>query len=297
MGAEFRLRPGLWAACRRRAGRAGQVCHVSSYECLRAFACSYERLRAGSSAPGRVSSRLVAFGRVWSRQIFFSCSDTFGHVWACSFVISRHFSSFLVILRPKMAFSGMAGNGRLRHWLGGEGSSLLRMVPAPGGGWAKWHGIHLKSVCSCGRAAAALIRLAHKCTTKAGRLQLLGIPGASRNGGAFLTCSEGQYCQQLSELWFRQSVGWRQLTATAQAASSLTRIRRVAVRFWRQATCICHPLEQFFNRRGSRNRLRARGPRSQGHVPQKFGMHPTNRVHPGTGARFRLPSCFWAACR
>ena len=33
-------------------------------------------------------------------------------------------------------------------------------------------------------------------------------------------------------------------------------------------------LEQFFNRRGSRNRPRARGPRSQGHVPQKFGMHP-----------------------
>ena len=84
----------------------------------------------------------------------------------------------------------------------------------------------------------------------------------------------------MSELWFRQSVCWRQLTAAAQAASSLTRIRRTAVRFWRQATCICHPLEQFFNRRGSRNRLRARGPRSQGHVPQKFGMHPvqTNRV-------------------
>ncbi len=53
-GAKFRLRPGLWAACRRCAGRAGQLCHVSSYERLRAFACSYERLRACSSAPGRV---------------------------------------------------------------------------------------------------------------------------------------------------------------------------------------------------------------------------------------------------
>ena len=103
--------------------------------------------------------------------------------------------------------------------------------------------------------------------------------GHLRNGGAFLTCSEGQDYQQLSELWFRQSVCWRQLTAAAQAASSLTRIRRVAVRFWRQATCICHLLEQFFNRRGSRNRLRARGPRSQGHVPQKFGMHPTTYTH------------------
>ena len=78
----------------------------------------------------------------------------------------------------------------------------------------------------------------------------------------------------MSELWFRQSVCWRQLTAAAEAASSLTRIRRVAVRFWQPATCICHPLAQFLNRRGSRNRLRARGPRSQGHVPQKFGMHP-----------------------
>ena len=67
-------------------------------------------------------------------------------------------------------------------------------------------------------------------------------------GVAFLTCSEGQDYQQLSELWFRQSVCWRQLTAAAKAASSLTRIRRAAVRFWRQATCICHPLEQFFNR-------------------------------------------------
>ena len=93
-------------------------------------------------------------------------------------------------------------------------------------------------------------------------------------GERFRVALKGRTRQQLSELWFRQSVCWRQLTAAAKAASSLTRIRRVAVRFWRQATCICHPLEQFFNRRGSRNRLRARGPRSQGHVPHKFGMHP-----------------------
>ena len=186
MGAEFRLRPGLWAACRRRAGRAGQVCHVSSYERLRAFACSYERLRAGSSA---FRARLVAFSAPSrSRLVAFSRANfffVFGHVRARLGVFFRHFSSFhFVILRPKMVFSGMAGNGRLRHWLGREGSSLLRMVPAPGAGWAKWHGIHLKSVYSCGRAAAALVRLAHKCTTKAGRLQLLGIPGCISEWGS-----------------------------------------------------------------------------------------------------------------
>ena len=226
-----------------------------------------QQLRAFTSVCERARSRLVAFSRA---NFFF----VFGHVWACSFVISRHFSSFLVILRPKMAFSGMAGNGLLRQRLGREGSSLLRMVPAPGAGCVKWHGIHLKSVCSCGRAAAALVRLAHKCTTKAGRLQLLEIPGCISEWGAFLSCFEGQDSQQLSELWFRQSVCWRQLTAAAQAASSLTRIRRVAVRFCRQATCICHLLEQFFNRRGSRSRLRARGPRSQGYFPQKIWDAP-----------------------
>ena len=278
MGAEFRLPPGLWAACRRREGRAGQVVPCKQ---LRAFASVFERARSRFVAFRRV----FAFSRVWSRlvaPIFFSCSDTFGHVWACSFVIFRHFSSFLVILRHSSSQNGFFGYGGQRAVAAAAGQGgqqfAARGSPAQGAGWAKWHGIHLKSVCSCGRAAAALVRLAHKCTTKAGRLQLLGIPGASRNGGAFLSCFEGQDSQQLSELWFRQSVCWRQLTAAAQAASSLTRIRRVAVRFWRQATCICHLLEQFFNRRGSRNRLRARGPRSQGHVPPKFGMHPPEDV-------------------
>ena len=139
-----------------------------------------------------------------------------------------------------------------------------------------WHsfeiGMQLRQGRGCARSSCAQVYYKSGAFAVAGRFQ-----GASRNGGGFLTCSEGQDSQQLSELWFRQSVCWRQLTAAAQAASSLTRIRRVAVRFWRQATCICHPLEQFFNRRGSRNRLRARGPRSQGHVPQKFGMHPIPR--------------------
>ena len=236
---------------------------------LRAFASV--QLRAFASVFERARSRLVA------PNFFF----VFGHVRARLGVFFRHFSSFLVILRHSSSQNGFFGNGgqRVVAAAAGQGGQQFaaRGSPAQGAGWAKWHGIHLKSVCSCGRAAAALVRLAHKCTTKAGRLQLLGIPGVSQNGGAFLSCFEGQDSQQLSELWFRQSVCWRQLTAAAQAASSLTRIRRVAVRFWRQATCICHPLEQFFNRRGSRNRLRARGPRSQGHVPQKFGTHPFNR--------------------
>ena len=170
----------------------------------------------------------------------------------------------------------MAGNGRLRQRLGREGSSLLRMAPpAQGAGWAKWHGIHLKIGMQLrqGRGCGSFV-LRTSVLQKRGVCSCWEFQGGSQNGGAFLTCSEGRDSQQLSELWFRQSVCWRQLTAAAQAASSLTRIRRVGVRFCRQATCICHPLEQFFNRRGSRNRLRARGPRSQGHVPQKFGMHP-----------------------
>ena len=212
IGTKFRLRPGLWAACRRRAGRAGRVpckwlrAFTSIYERLRAFTSKYDSLRACSSAPGRVSSRFVAsgrakcsffvFGHVWARRVYervqarqvaFSRANfffVFGHVRARLGVFFRHFSSFLVILRPKMAFSGMAGNGRLRQRLGREGSSLLRMVPAPGAGCVKWHGIHLKSVCSCGMAAAALVRLAHNCTTKAGRLQLLGIPGGISEWGS-----------------------------------------------------------------------------------------------------------------
>ena len=96
---------------------------------LRAFASVCERVRARQVAFSRVWSRLVAF----SRAYFFSCSGTFGRVLSSFFVIlRRHSSSFFVILRPKIIFSGMAGNGRLRQRLGREGSSLLRMVPAPG---------------------------------------------------------------------------------------------------------------------------------------------------------------------
>ena len=188
MGGEIRLSPGLWAACRRRAGRAGQACHVSSYERLRAFACSYERLRAGSSAPGRVWSRLVAFGRVWSRLVAPIFFFVFGHVRARLGVFFRHFSSFFVIFRHSSSQNSFFGNGgqRVVAAPAGQGGQQFaaRGSRAQGAGWAKWHGIHLKSVCSCGRAAAALVRLAHKCTTKAGRLQLLGIPGGISEWGS-----------------------------------------------------------------------------------------------------------------
>ena len=86
---------------------------------LRAFASVFERAR----------SRFVAFSRVWSRLVAPIFFFVFGHGRARLGVFFRHFSSFFVILRPKMAFSGMAGNGRLRHRLGREGSSLLRVVP------------------------------------------------------------------------------------------------------------------------------------------------------------------------
>ena len=66
----------------------------------------------------RAKSRLVApnfFFRVRERL------GVFCHVLSYLVVIFRHFSSFLVILRPKIVFSGMAGNGRLRHLLSREG--------------------------------------------------------------------------------------------------------------------------------------------------------------------------------
>ena len=128
---------------------------VSDHERLRAFASSYERLRAYSSAPSRAQSRLVAFSRA---NFFFACSGPVGRVLSYRVVSFRH--SF-VILRHSSSqnrfFSGMAGNGRLRHWLGREGSRLLRVAPAAGAGWASCHDIRFKLVCNCGRAAAALV--------------------------------------------------------------------------------------------------------------------------------------------
>ena len=77
----------------------------------------------------RARSRFVAFSRANS---FFSRVrarlGVFCHIVSYLFVILRHFSSFLVISRPNIFFPGMAGNGRARHWLGSEGSSLPGMV-------------------------------------------------------------------------------------------------------------------------------------------------------------------------
>ena len=178
MGAKFRLRPGLWAACRRRAGRAGQLCQCKQ---LRAFTSVCVQLRAFASVFERARSRLVAFSRVWSRQFFFRVrtrSGTFGRVLSSFLVISRHSSS-------QNSFFGNGGQRVVAAAAGQGGQQFAaRGSRAQGAGWAKWHGIHLKSVCSCGRAAAALVRLAHKCTTKAGRLQFLEIPGGISEWGS-----------------------------------------------------------------------------------------------------------------
>ena len=108
---------------------------VSDHERLRAFTSIYERLRAFASAPSRVWSRLVA-------PFFFvrALLGVFCHIVSYLVVIFRHFSSFFV----QNGFPGMAGNGRLRQRLGREGSSLLRMVPAPGAGCASCHDIRFK---------------------------------------------------------------------------------------------------------------------------------------------------------
>ena len=171
----------LQATCGTR--RSGVPCKQ-----LRVFASVCMQLRAFASVFERARSRLVAFSRVWSRlvaPIFFSCSDTFGHVWACSFVIPRH---FFVIFRHSSSQNSFFGNGGQRAVAAAAGQGgqqfAARGSPAPGAGCVKWHGIHLKSVCSCGMAAAALVRLAHKCTTKAERLQLLGIPGGISEWGS-----------------------------------------------------------------------------------------------------------------
>ena len=87
----------------------------------------------------------------------------------------------------------MAGNGRLRHWQGREGSSLLRMVPAPGAGCASCHDIRFKLVCNCGRAVVALVRLANNCTTALRSLQFLGVSGCIPD-----------YCASSKTKWLKQ---------------------------------------------------------------------------------------------
>ena len=138
MGARLRPRPDFRTACRRCEGRACQVCHVSSYEQLRAFTSSYERLQAVTSVCERVRARQVAFSRVWSRLValLFLCSSicmhlrafasvcervrarqvAFSRVWSrlvafsrayffsCSGTFGRVLSSFLVILRHSSSF-------------------------------------------------------------------------------------------------------------------------------------------------------------------------------------------------
>ena len=158
---------------------------------LRAFTSVCLQLRAFASVFERARSRLVAFSRVWSRLVAPNFFFVFGHVRARSgvfcrqfLVISRHFSSFFV---PKWLFREWRATGCCGTGWAGRAAVCCAWLPRAGGRMGKmawWHGIHLKSVCSCGMAAAALVRLAHKCTTKAGRLQLLGIPGCISEWGS-----------------------------------------------------------------------------------------------------------------
>ena len=87
----------------------------------------------------------------------------------------------------------MAGNGRLRHWQGREGSALLRMVAAPGAGCASCHDIRFKLVCNCGRAVVALVRFANNCTTALRSLQFLGVSGCIPD-----------YCASSKTKWLKQ---------------------------------------------------------------------------------------------
>ena len=127
---------------------------------------SYERLQADTSVCERVRARQVAFSR--ANFLFFR---------ARLGVFCRHLSSFVVIFRPKIVFSGMEGNGRLRHWLGKGASSLLCLVPAAGAGCASCHDIRFKLVCNCGRAAAAFVYVPHNCTSILRSVQFHGISG------------------------------------------------------------------------------------------------------------------------
>ena len=110
-----------------------------------------------------------------------------------------------------MVFSGMAGNGRLRHWLGKEGSSLLRMVPAAGAECASCHDIRFKLLCNCGRAAAAFVYVPHNCTTVLRSLQLLGISGCIPD---YCVSSKAKSLKQLRPASTEQSgMEWRRREA------------------------------------------------------------------------------------
>ena len=128
---------------------------------LRAFTSVCVQLRAFASVFERARSRLVAFSRVWSRlvaPIFFSCSDTFGHVWACSFVIFRHFSSFFV---PKWFFRVWRATGCCGSGWAGRAAVCCAWFPRAGRGMGKmaWHsfeiGMQLRHGRGCARSSCA----------------------------------------------------------------------------------------------------------------------------------------------
>ena len=158
----------------------------------------------------RAKSRLVAFSRVWSRlvaPIFFSCPGTFGRVLAylviwCRilssfFVISRHSSSFFV---PKKNFrvwraTGGCGNGWAGRaavccaWLPRQAPDVHRVMISDLNWYATAAGPRLRSF------MFRTIVLQNRGACISWECQR-----ASQNGDGFLSCSEGQGCQQLSEL-------------------------------------------------------------------------------------------------
>ena len=127
---------------------------------LRAFACSYERLRACSSVFERARSRFVAFGRVWSRLVRANFFFVFGHVWACSFVISRHSSSFFV---PKWLFREWRARGGCGSGWAGRSAVCCAWLPRAGGRMGKmaWHsfeiGMQLRQGRGCARSSCAQV--------------------------------------------------------------------------------------------------------------------------------------------
>ena len=133
---------------------------------LRAFASVCERVRARQVAFSRVWSRLVAF----SRAYFFSCSGTFGRVLSSFFVIFRHSSS-------QNSFFGYGGQRAVAAAAGQGGQQFAAHGSGTGAGCASCHDIRFKLLCNCGRAAAALVRVANNCTAESGSLQFVVLPG------------------------------------------------------------------------------------------------------------------------
>ena len=248
---------------------------VGSYERLQAVTSVCEQLRAFASAPGRVWSRLVAL----------FCFFVSGHVWACSviscrilssfFVISRHFSSFLV---PKFFFrvwratggcgTGWAGRAAVCcAWLphrAGDGQNDMTLTRS----WA--------TVAAGPRLRSFMIRtivLQDRRVCSCWESQ-----GASQNGDGLLRCSEGAGCSAV----VRTVVHAVDMMETVDGSGP-------GGVFIHENPVNCgsivptgdlhrSPPGAVLQQARGRNRLRARGPRPQGHIHQNLGCTRQLRV-------------------